>query len=193
MGALMPVGGGPDKEICDTLNTLFSGADLTALRNHLATENLFDGNHRLGRVAARIGAFPARDYGADQAKRKWFYFLDRVLTQATKDAIKRILSDTLTQTVNNVKGANFSVEENSAVTNAHLYPSNSEPLANYLDSTKNYYLVHMVVKQPLDDQHGEDPPANNDTDPQGNNVETPIQWPKLRPSRRKFSRRRSRN
>jgi hypothetical protein len=60
------------------------------------------------------------------------------------------------------------------VTAPHLYPSNAEPLSNYLNTAKDKYLVHLIVKVPMPDT-GEDPPGDNDQDPN----EVPIVWPKL--------------
>lgn len=172
MGALLPVGSGPDAEIVDRLNELFSGKDLAALRKHNKKEKLFDPSHRLRRVAFRIGAYPSKDYGKDDAKRKWFFFLHHVLPQETQDAIKRILGDAMTR--NAIKAVKFSVEENSVVTHPHLFPSNNEPLASYLNAAGNTYLVHLVVQGPMDDS-AEDPPGDNDPD----KGEQPIAWPEL--------------
>jgi hypothetical protein len=173
MGALMPVGSGPDKEIVTVLNSLFSGSNFQVLRDHDKNkEKLFDNNHRLGRVAFRIGGYPAKDYHPDDAKRKWFYFLHH-LPKATQDAIKRILSDALINS--KITAVMFSVEENSAVTSPHLYPSNNEPLPNYLNTARDKYLVHLVVQAPMSDA-AEDPPGDNDPDP----GEVQIAWPKLR-------------
>ena len=178
MGALFPIGSGPDKEIVTVLNDLFSGANFDALKDHDANkEKLFANNRRLHRVAFRIGAYPAKDYGSDDAKRKWFYFLHH-LPKATQDAIKLILRDALTN--NKISAVMFSVEENSAVTAPHLYPSNAEPLPNYLNKAKDKYLVHLIVKAPMPDT-AEDAPADSD----GNEV--PIVWPKLRLRRPKFA------
>ena len=171
MGALLPVGSGPDAEIVQTLNGLFRDPNLAALRTHNRTEKLFDAGHRLRRVAFRIGAYPARDYGSDDAKRKWFFFLHHVLPQATQDAIKRILSDAMTRP--SIKAVEFSVEENSVVSHPHLFPSNNEALPKYLDGTGTKYLVHLVVKAPMDDD-AEDPPGDTDSG------EQPIVWPTLR-------------
>ena len=180
MGDLMPVGSGPDKEIVTVLNNLFRGANLAALRDHDANkEKIFGNNRRLNRVAFRIGAYPAKDYRPDDAKRKWFYFLHH-LPKATQDAIKQVLRDALTN--NNISAVMFSVEENAVVTAPHLYPSNGEPLANYLNKAKDKYLVHLVVKEPMPDI-GEEPPGDNDQDPN----EVPIVWPKLRLRRPKFA------
>jgi hypothetical protein len=172
MGALLPVGSGPDAEIVDRLNQLFSGAELATLRQHNKKEKLFDTNHRLRRVAFRIGAYPSRDYGSDDAKRKWFFFLHHEVPQGTQDAIKRILGDAMTRT--SINAVKFSVEENSAASHPHLFPSNNEPLANYLNAARNTYLVHLVVKGPMSDS-AEDPPGDNDQD----GGEQPIAWPTL--------------
>ncbi len=178
MGALMPVGSGPDKEIVTLLNNLFSGKNLKALRDHNAhKEKLFASNRRLHRLAFRIGAYPAKDYKPDDAKRKWFYFL-RHLPKATQDAIKRILDDALTN--NKIDAVMFSVEENATVNAPHLYPSNGDPLPNFLNDTKDRYLVDLIVKAPMPDT-GEDPPADSDSN------EVPIEWPKLRLRRPKFA------
>jgi hypothetical protein len=179
MGALMPVGSGPDKEIVTTLNNLFSGKNLRALRNHNTNkEKLFASNRRLHRIAFRIGAYPAKNYGSDDAKRKWFYFL-RHLPKATQDAIKRILGDALAED-SDIVAVQFSVEENSVVTAPHLYPSNAEALPDYLNKGKDKYLVHLVVKAPMPDT-AEDPPED------GDNNEVPIEWPKLKLGRPTFA------
>jgi hypothetical protein len=181
MGALLPVGSGPDAEIVDRLNKLFSGMSLAVLRRHNRREKLFDSNHRLRRVAFRIGAYPARDYGSDDARRKWFFFLHHVLPPATEDAIKRILHDAMSR--NTIVAVMFSVEENSQVSHPHLFPSNNEPLANYRNAAGDKYFVHLIVKAPMNDD-AEDPPDDNDPD----NGEQPIDWPKLRLVRPRFRR-----
>src|ERR1700744_4668897 len=192
MGSLFPVGGGPDNEIISTLDKLFSGANFKALVKHRTQtgEDLFDKHHRLSRVAARIGAYPARDYGSDPAKKKWFYFLHKELNKATQDAIKRILGDALKNP--KIKALAFSVEDNAAASHPHLFPSNEEPLANYLDTTRAVYLVKMIVKKPLDDSNLEDPPGDNDPDKDssGTDLEHPITWPSFKGSRRQFAKRR---
>jgi hypothetical protein len=173
MGSLMPVGSGPDKEIVTLLNNLFSGSNLQALRDHHKTENLFDGTRRLHRVALRIGAYPARDYSPDDAKRKWFYFLHHLPTE-TADAIKKILRDTLKKDKTQIVAVRFSVEENPDATRAHLFPSNGEALSKYLIDG-NKYQIHLVVPGQMSDD-AEDPPDDQDGPP----PETPIQWPTLR-------------
>ena len=179
MGALLPVGSGPDAEICDRLNRLFSPNSIGVLRTHNRREKLFDSNHRLRRVAFRIGAYPARDYGADDAKRKWFFFLHHELTQATEDAIKRILSDAMTRT--SISAVKFSVEENSQASHPHLYPSNNEPLTSYLNAAGDTYLVHLIVHGPMDDT-AEDPPGDPDPGEQS------FAWPTLKLRRPPFRR-----
>lgn len=180
MGALMPVGSGPDKEIVTVLNNLFSGSNFDTLRDHNKNkEKLFADNRRLHRVAARIGAYPAKDYKPDDARRKWFYFLHH-LPNATQKAIRKILGDALTNS--KITGVMFSVEENSDVTAPHVYPSNSEDLPAYLNKPKDKYLVHLIVKKPMSDT-AEDPPGENDKD----DNEVPIVWPKLRLRRPKFA------
>jgi hypothetical protein len=183
MGALMPVGSGPDAEIISALNNVFSGKNLTALRDHksLTGESLFDKDHKLRRVAFRIGAYPARDYSPDDAKRKWFYFLHQVLPPATETAIKRILNDAIRPN-SPVKAVQFFVEENAAVAAPHLYPNNTASLADFLDPTGNYYWVRLIVKQQLDDVGEDQPdkPNDHDKDNAGNDLEHPINWPALK-------------
>ena len=184
MGSLMPVGGGPDAEIIATLNNLFSGSNLNALRGHegLTGENLFDRHHKLRRVAFRIGAYPARDYSPDDAKRKWFYFLDKVLPAATENAIKRILKDAI-RPDSPITAVQFFVEENASVSKPHLFPPNNSPLSDFLDpKNAQHYWVRLVVKMPMEDE-GEDPPdqqSDHDVDDNGNDIERPISWPSFR-------------
>jgi hypothetical protein len=146
---------------------------LQALRAHDKKEKLFKGNRRLHRVAVRLGAYPARDYSPDPAKKKWFYFL-RNLPTATTKAINRILNDALAKDKTQIVAVQFGVEENSRVSRPHLFPSNTEDLSAYLIGG-NKYLVHLVVKAPMSDQ-GEDPPTDQDQNP----PEIPIEWPTLR-------------
>jgi hypothetical protein len=183
MGSLMPVGSGPDKELVTVLNNLFSGDNFNTLRDHNAKkEKLFNDHRRLNRVANRIGAYPAKDYYPDDAKRKWFYFLHH-LPKVTQDAIKRVLSDALTN--KKIVGVRFSVEENTETNAPHLFPSNGEPLTNYLNPAKDKYLVHLIVEAPMPDT-GEDPPGDDDQDQ--NPPEVPIVWPTLRLRRPQFVR-----
>jgi hypothetical protein len=177
MGALLPVGSGPDKEIVDRLNQLFSGTDLATLRRHHQREKLFNDRHRLGRVAFRIGAYPVQDYPGDDAKRKWFYFLHHELPQATHKKIKEILTDAMTRT--SIRAVKFSVEENSVANHPHLFPSDIEDLPKYLNLAGNTYLVHLVVPAPMSDQ-AEDPPTDPDPDEQS------IAWAKLKLKRPVF-------
>jgi hypothetical protein len=182
MGALMPVGSGPDAEIIAALNNVFSGKNLAKLRDHKnqTGESLFDKHHKLHRVAFRIGAYPARDYSPDDAKRKWFYFLHQVLPPATEKAIKKILNDAIRPN-SPVKAVQFFVEENIAVSAPHLYPSNNASLPSFLDPTGNYYWVRLIVKQQLADVGEDQPdrPGDHDKDDNGNDVERPIDWPAL--------------
>jgi hypothetical protein len=183
MGALMPVGSGPDAEIIAALNNVFSGKNLAKLRGHKnqTGESLFDRHHKLHRVAFRIGAYPARDYSPDDAKRKWFYFLHQVLPPATEKAIKKILNDAL-RPDSPVKAVQFFVEENGAVSAPHLFPFNTAPLASFLDPTGKYYWVRLIVKKQLDDVGEDQPdrPNDHDQDDNGNEVERPIDWPALK-------------
>jgi hypothetical protein len=171
MGALMPVGSGPDTEIINVLNVLFSKKNLAALREHNKTEKLFDGPHRLHRVAYRIGAYPARLYPNDDAKRKWFYFLKH-LPQPATDAIKKILNDALRAT-STIVAVEFSVEENPIATQPHLFPSNNETLDKYKNTAGTKYKVELIVKEQMSDANAEDPPEDED------DGEAPIDWPTL--------------
>jgi hypothetical protein len=183
MGALMPVGSGPDAEIISALNNVFSGKNLATLRDHKSQtgESLFDKYHKLRRVAFRIGAYPARDYSPDDAKRKWFYFLHQVLPPATEKAIKRILNDAI-RPDSPITAVQFFVEENAAAAAPHLYPNNTASLASFLDPTGNYYWVRLIVKQQLDDVGEDQPdkPNDHDKDDGGNDLERLINWPALK-------------
>lgn len=197
MGSLMPVGSGPDAEIITALNNVFSGRNLKALRDHkgLTGESLFDKHHNLRRVAFRIGAYPARDYSPDDAKRKWFYFLHNVLPSPTQTAIKKILNDAI-DAKSPIKAVEFFVEENSKASAPHLFPNNSATLPNFLDPTGTKYWVRLIVQKQMDDV-GEDQPdkaTDHDKDDSGNDVERPIDWPtfKLRQFPTKTKGRRSR-
>jgi hypothetical protein len=183
MGSLLPVGSGPDAEIIAALNNVFSGKNLATLRDHKnqTGESLFDKHHKLRRVAFRIGAYPARDYSPDDAKRKWFYFLHQVLPAATEKAIKKILNDAIGSN-SPIKAVQFFVEENIAVSAPHLYPNNTAPLASFLDPTGKYYWVRLIVKKQLDDVGEDQPdkPTDHDQDDNQNDVERPINWPALK-------------
>jgi hypothetical protein len=96
MGGLIPIGQGADAEIKGLLNKTFSFTSLTTLQNLYATEQLFDPNHSLHRVAYRLRCFPKKKY-TEPSRAKWFYFLQTTLPAAsnsgvlTSDAIKHAL------------------------------------------------------------------------------------------------------
>jgi len=83
MGALIPIGGGADAEIKGLLNTAFNDTNIVILRGVVSKEDLFDGNHNLHRLAYRLGTYPVGTYSGDDAKGKWFYFLKKILKDAT--------------------------------------------------------------------------------------------------------------
>jgi len=79
MGSLIPIGGGADAEIKLRLNTAFNDFNIKIVRGVVTNENLFDGKHRLHRLAYRLGTYPIGKYSGDDAKGKWFYFLKIIL------------------------------------------------------------------------------------------------------------------
>ena len=81
-----------------SLNAAFNDTNIGIVRGVVANENLFDGHHHLHRVAYRLGAYPIKTYSGDNATGKWFYFLKKILKDATYNgvpttqSIKSILS-----------------------------------------------------------------------------------------------------
>jgi hypothetical protein len=128
MGALIPIGQGADAEIKEKLNSTFSFDNLAALQGNIGTEDLFDANHHLHRVAYRLGCFPALNH-TEKARRKWFYFLKRVLTAAnvnghvTAAVIKKQLQYALQQGATIQRVVFEAVEDTNAPAH-YVYPDN---------------------------------------------------------------------
>jgi hypothetical protein len=97
MGSLIPIGGGADAEIKNLLNTAFNASNIKIVRTKVASEDLLNDDHHLHRIAYRLGAYPIGNYGSDDAKGKWFFFLKNILKTAnhngsTAASIKKILA-----------------------------------------------------------------------------------------------------
>lgn len=133
MGALIPIGQGADAEIKSRLNNAFSGQNLALLQANQATENLFDGNHTLQRVAYRLGCYPQKSGYLEPSRAKWFYFLQNTLPAANKypaaapitttQAIKNMLLYALNP-ANNITRVVFEAVEDKAASCHYVYPDN---------------------------------------------------------------------
>jgi len=186
MGGLIPIGGGADAEIKGRLNAAFNGTNIVIVRNIAATENLFDGNHHLHRVAYRLGAYPIATYTGDNAQGKWFYFLKIILRGATYNgvsttqSIKSILSYALR--TSGVKRIAFDAIQGAAANVDHyIYsptiagnPVADGDIASLVDTTGTL-SVALICPSSLPDQASPIPNQQNDidVDANGNIIEKP--------------------
>ena len=104
MGSLIPIGGGADAEIKMRLNTAFNDSNIAIVRSVFANEKLFDGRHRLHRLAYRLGTYPTKTYVGDDAKGKWFYFLKKLLKNAAHNGVSTAEVD---RQISLIRNANF--------------------------------------------------------------------------------------
>ena len=184
MGALIPVGGGADAEIKDRLNRTFSFDNLTALQDNTAVENFFDDNHKLHRVAFRLGCYPIQ--GAEKSRKKWFYLLKNTLPAAnynppgggparnTAAAIKTLLGYALDPTKNIVRVI-FDAVEDTAAPQHYVHPDNLTPQVRVGRHNQNTLTILLVCPRPLDPGNLENiPDGEIDKDAGGNSVERPL-------------------
>jgi hypothetical protein len=172
MGALIPIGGGADAEIKLRLNTAFNDTNIQIVRSVVGNENLFDGNHHLHRIAYRLGTYPTRTYSGDDAKGKWFYFLKKILKDATHngtstaDSIKAILSYGLRRNTgvarivfDATQGADGSLDHYVAPGN----PVQDADIAPLVDSTGTLSIT-LVCPAPLPNRSAPVPDQQGDLD-----------------------------
>jgi hypothetical protein len=168
MGGLIPIGQGADAEIKGLLNKTFSFGNLVALQNLYATEQLFDANHTLARVAYRLRCHPKRKY-TEPSRAKWFYFLQTTLVAAsnsgvrTSDAIKYAL-DYAQNPVNGIIRVIFEAVEKrtNPVLPHYLHPDNRP--ASVAGSMVHGHTMHLLLicPMPLDSTLLSADPTNSD-------------------------------
>jgi hypothetical protein len=161
MGALIPTPA--DASIRNRATFRFSPPIIEELRAHQKNtkEKLFDGKHSLARVAHRIHIQPKFTAFADQnskrSRLRWWYFLRQLLPTETKNAINRILQQTLDDTDGKtISSVTFDVTHTFPVPIFQLLPDNDTApyIINNSDGTVTY---HMVLACP-DDSNLPDPP-----------------------------------
>jgi hypothetical protein len=192
MGSLIPIGGGGDAEIQNLLNTAFNASNIKIIRTKVANEDLLDGNHHLHRIAYRLGAYPIGNYGADDAKGKWFFFLKNILKTAkhngvsTAASVKKILAYALSHATGADKvvrvvfqaiqgtdpNAEHFVSSASGVATEPGNPTDNADIARLVDTTGTLSLT-LVCPAPLPNQSAPVPNqiSDVDKDSQGNIIE----------------------
>jgi hypothetical protein len=187
MGALIPLGGGADAEIKGKLNAAFNDTNIKIVQDVVGKENLFDGNHHLHRIAYRLGTYPIKTYSGDDAKGKWFYFLKKILKDATHnnasttDSIKAILSYALKTPA--VKRVVFDANTGSDANADHYVGSPDQLKSNPVTDADIAVLVDgtgtlnvtLVCPSPLPNKTSAVPNQQGDldVDAHGNIVERP--------------------
>jgi hypothetical protein len=191
MGSLIPIGGGADGEIQNLLNAAFNPSNIKIIRATV-TENLWDDHHHLHRIAYRLGAYPIGNYGSDDAKGKWFFFLKNVLKTATHNgvstatSIKKILAYALSHAsgADKVVRVAFRAIEGTDAKADHFVasgdgtgtgnPTADADIAALVDATGTLSLV-LVCPVSLPDRSAPVPNQRSDVDKdsQGNIIEKP--------------------
>jgi len=180
MGSLIPIGGGADAEIKGRLNAAFNATNIGIVRNVVANENIFDGQHKLHRIAYRLGTYPTKTYPNDNAKGKWFFFLKKIIKDAahngisTTDSIKAILSYALN--THGVKRVVFDARQGSDPNADHYVdpgnPVTTVDIARLVDTTGTL-MVALICPAPLPNSTAPTPnqDADLDRDANGNIIE----------------------
>jgi hypothetical protein len=186
MGSLIPIGGGADGEIQSLLNAAFNDSNIQQIRTKVASENLLDDNHHLHRIAYRLGTYPIANYGSDDAKGKWFYFLKKILKDAqyngvsTTQSIKNILAYALSDATGSSMVARIvfrAIEGTDATLDHYIAPGNpidDTDIAPLVDATGTLSIV-LVCPQSLPDKSSPVPNQSSDVDKDshGNIIEKP--------------------
>ncbi len=92
MGLLFNLSTDADREIIRHLNRRFNRQNLATLQNYVATKNInpFGGDYSLKGVALWLSLWPKA--GPNRPKKRWFFFLQKVLTDDVKKKILNALS-----------------------------------------------------------------------------------------------------
>jgi hypothetical protein len=210
MGSLIPIGGGADGEIQGRLNAAFNDSNILIVRSKVASEDLLNDHHHLHRIAYRLGAYPIGNYGSDDAKGKWFYFLKNILKNAshngvsTAKSVKKLLgyamrhSTVLRVTFQAVPGVDPNADHFVASGSSVVEPGNpisDADIVKLLDSAGTL-SIQLVCPAPLPNQSSPVPNQSSDLDrdDQGNIIEKPpikiftpqdLSPPKLSPTTRR--------
>jgi hypothetical protein len=179
MGGLIPIGGGADAEIKGRLNAAFDDTNIVIVRGQHTKEGLFDGNHKLHRLAYRLGAYPIRTYKGESAKAqgKWFFFLKKTLKDPAIQSITAILRYAMVNANNNVARVVFDARPGDPNANPDHYvdgpshnPTSNADITGLVDSSGTLLLALIcpeslsmntspVPNQSGDVDAGEKPPA----------------------------------
>ncbi|WP_448035156.1 hypothetical protein [Bradyrhizobium liaoningense] len=170
MGALIPIGGGADAEITGRLNTAFNDTNLGIVRGVHRSEKIFDSRHKLHRIAYRLGTYPTKTY-PQNAKGKWFYFLKKILKDAThnnrstSESIKSILTYAVRTT--RVKRVVFDARQGTNPNLDHYVDPNNPmtdgEIANMVD-TAGTLLVALICPASLPNTTAPTPNQTGDLD-----------------------------
>jgi hypothetical protein len=194
MGSLIPIGGGADAEIQNLLNAAFNASNIKIIRTKVANEDLLDGNHHLHRIAYRLGTYPIGNYGADDAKGKWFFFLKNILKTAdhngmsTAASIRKILAYALSHATGADKvvrvvfraiqgidsNAEHFVSSAPDVATEPGNPHDNTNIARLVDTTGTLSVL-LVCPAPLSNKSAPVPNQTSDVDKdtQGSIIEKP--------------------
>jgi hypothetical protein len=214
MGSLIPIGGGADSEIEGRLNAAFNDSNIGIVRTKVASENILDDKHHLHRIAYRLGTYPIGNYGSDDAKGKWFYFLKKILKDAqhngvsTAKSIRKVLGYAISHASGTGKvlrvvfhampGTDPNADHFVASGYPVVEPGNpvdDASIAKLVDGTGTL-SIWLVCPEPLPNQSSPVPNQSGDVDKDnnGNIIEKPpikifepqdLSPPKLSPSTRR--------
>jgi hypothetical protein len=174
MGGLIPTPN--DLEVVAKLNSRFSSAGLTGLRNYQAATGdvLFQNPlhaRTLERVSVRLGIYPSTHWG----RGRWLYFLANVLKPSGGGATYNIIAQILAQAVAtaNVDSVVFNVIEDPALAAGTyiLFPNNAAnalPAAGGTGPRRSHdappgteiYLITLVCPSAATFPYGVEPPSD---------------------------------
>ena len=88
MGSALP--NGNDLEVINQLNNQFTGANLDAIREYVASsgDDFLWGSKNLARASYRLNIWPT---AGTKPRKRWFAFLGRILSKNNRDDIKDAL------------------------------------------------------------------------------------------------------
>ena len=100
MGSALP--NGNDLEVINQLNNQFTGANLDAIREYVASSGddfLWGSKKNLARAAYRLNIWPT---AGTKPRKRWFAFLGRILSKNNRDDIKDALKKAVQNDTGNV-------------------------------------------------------------------------------------------
>jgi hypothetical protein len=157
MGSALP--NGNDLEVINQLNNQFTGANLDAIREYVASSGddfLWGSKKNLARASYRLNIWPT---AGTKPRKRWFAFLGRILSKNNRDDIKDALKKAVQNDTGNVIGVHFWAQyDPNVAANSYIVVVSDEAA----DATHIFRRITLLTDHEIPANEGGDPDPGKD-------------------------------